>query len=91
MDPSILASLPSQLQKFGNATSFIVYATSANGEKQPAALANCIFGFSTFNARPLMNIHDMFVHKDFRGRGYSQKLLQHGTSLSNDMRYIKID
>jgi GNAT superfamily N-acetyltransferase len=82
IDPSTLAGLPSQLRRFGNATSFIIYVKSSDdGTQLPAALANCILGFSTFNARPLLNIHDMYVDQNFRGRGFSQKLLQHGTLL----------
>lgn len=78
IDPSTLASLPSHMQKFGNAFSFILYVTSDDGKRNPVALANCILGFSTFNARTLMNIHDMYVDCSVRGRGFSQKLLQHG-------------
>ena len=42
---------------------------------RPAALANFAEGFSTFAAKPLINVHDMVVHRDFRGQGLSQKLL----------------
>jgi predicted GNAT family acetyltransferase len=79
--PETLESLPSQLQSFGNATSFILYVTENDGthsKTHSAALANCILGFSTFNARPLLNIHDLFVKDGFRGRGFSQMLLRHG-------------
>jgi len=42
---------------------------------QFAGLANCFEGFSTFAARPLMNIHDIAVLPAFRGLGVSQRLL----------------
>jgi ribosomal protein S18 acetylase RimI-like enzyme len=42
----------------------------------PAGLANCFEGFSTFAAKPLVNIHDLVVHADFRGRGLSHALLK---------------
>jgi GNAT superfamily N-acetyltransferase len=84
LNPSTLAALPSQLHSFGNATSFILYVKSSDdGALQPAALANCILGFSTFNAKPLLNIHDFYVDRNFRGMGFSQKLLQHGTCAKN--------
>jgi ribosomal protein S18 acetylase RimI-like enzyme len=40
----------------------------------PAGLANCFVGFSTFAARPLVNIHDIFVSPRHRGRGVARKL-----------------
>src|SRR5690606_19624807 len=36
---------------------------------EPAGLAVCIEGFSTFACKPLLNIHDMVVAPPFRGRG----------------------
>lgn len=41
---------------------------------QPAGLINCFTGFSTFKARPLLNVHDVVVHRDFRGRGVARQL-----------------
>jgi len=38
-------------------------------------LAVCLEGFSTFKARPLLNIHDLVVHPDWQGRGVARKLL----------------
>jgi GNAT superfamily N-acetyltransferase len=38
-------------------------------------LIDCFAGFSTFAARPLLNIHDIVVHADVRGRGIGQALL----------------
>lgn len=40
-----------------------------------AALANCNNNFSTFKAKPLINIHDFVVHPDYRGKGVGQFLL----------------
>ncbi len=39
-------------------------------------LINTFTGFSTFAARPLLNIHDIVVHADWRGRGVGRRLLQ---------------
>ena len=82
INSTTLLSLPSQLRNFGHATSFIVYIDTDYGRQQPAALANCILSFSTFAAMPILNIHDVFVHADFRGRGLSQALLKHGRFLT---------
>ena len=38
-------------------------------------IAVCFFGFSTFNAAPLLNVHDLAVTRDCRGNGVGAKLL----------------
>jgi len=38
-------------------------------------LANCFTGFSTFAVRPLVNIHDLAVAAEWRGRGIGRALL----------------
>lgn len=43
--------------------------------ERPVGLINCFEGFSTFAARPLLNVHDLAVHSDFRGRGVGKLLL----------------
>lgn len=45
-----------------------------DGERA-VGLANCFFGFSTFAARPLLNIHDLVVHRDARRAGVARRLL----------------
>ncbi len=44
-------------------------------DDQPAGIVVCFGGFSTFAARPLMNIHDVSVRPEFRGRGIGRALL----------------
>jgi ribosomal protein S18 acetylase RimI-like enzyme len=44
------------------------------GEK-PVGFAICFLGFSTFNALPLINIHDIFVRDWARGVGIGKLLL----------------
>jgi ribosomal protein S18 acetylase RimI-like enzyme len=39
-----------------------------------AGMANCFTGFSTFAARPLVNIHDLGVLPEHRGRGIGKAL-----------------
>jgi ribosomal protein S18 acetylase RimI-like enzyme len=38
-------------------------------------LANCFTGFSTFIAKPLINLHDMTVAATHRGQGIGKALL----------------
>lgn len=39
--------------------------------------AICFIGFSTFRAKPLLNIHDIFVLPQWRGSGVGAALLEH--------------
>ncbi|MDP9109749.1 MAG: GNAT family N-acetyltransferase [Pseudomonadota bacterium] len=41
----------------------------------PVGLANCFTGFSTFRCLPLINIHDLVVLPEFRGRRLAQGLM----------------
>ena len=43
--------------------------------QEPVGIAVCFRGFSTFAARPLMNIHDLAVLAGNRGQGISRRLL----------------
>jgi len=45
-------------------------------DEDPIGIAVCFRGFSTFAARPLMNIHDLSVLQGHRGEGIGQRLLQ---------------
>jgi ribosomal protein S18 acetylase RimI-like enzyme len=44
--------------------------------REPAGIATCFVGFSTFYARPLVNIHDLAILPGFRGRGVGRQLLE---------------
>jgi GNAT superfamily N-acetyltransferase len=45
-------------------------------EERAVGIATCFRGFSTFSARPLVNIHDLAVLPEHRGRGVGRLLLQ---------------
>ena len=42
---------------------------------EAVGLVNCFFGFSTFAAKPLLNVHDIVVRAGRRGEGIGQALL----------------
>src|SRR5690625_3596382 len=44
-------------------------------DDRPAGIANCFFGFSTFKASRVLNIHDLAVLEEFRGRGVGRSLI----------------
>ena len=46
------------------------------GEARAIGLATCFIGFSTFYARPLINIHDLSVLDGHRGKGIGRELLR---------------
>ncbi len=47
----------------------------AFSEAQVVGAATCFFGFSTFSARPLLNVHDLAVLPSHHGRGIGRALL----------------
>jgi GNAT superfamily N-acetyltransferase len=42
---------------------------------RPVGIATCFRGFSTFAARPLLNLHDLAVVPEYRGKGVGRMLL----------------
>ncbi|MDB5386129.1 MAG: hypothetical protein JWM11_1775 [Planctomycetaceae bacterium] len=45
-------------------------------DRKPAGLAIAFRTFSTWKAAPVINLHDLAVHPDFRGKGIGRQLLQ---------------
>lgn len=44
--------------------------------EEAVGLAICFLGFSTFAARPLVNIHDYYVRAEHRGMGIGRRLME---------------
>lgn len=59
-------------------------------EGQPAGLLNCFEGFSTFNCKPLINIHDLIVATEFRGMSLSTKMLTMVEEIGNERECCKL-
>jgi ribosomal protein S18 acetylase RimI-like enzyme len=59
-------------------------------EAEPIGLAICFLGFSTFAARPLVNIHDFFVSPAFRGTGVARLLLATVENRAREMGCCKL-
>src|SRR5436190_20880963 len=69
LDPDVRARLIPGLQK--HPTTLIFLALDGN---RPVGAAICFIGFSTFAAKPLINIHDFVVLTASRGKGVGRRL-----------------
>lgn len=67
---AVMDELPARLADHPGFVSFLAFAAD-----EAVGLINCFEGFSTFKARPLLNIHDIAVHAGHRGRGVGAALL----------------
>ena len=56
----------------------------------PAGMAVCFEGFSTFACKPLLNIHDIIVIKEYRGRGISKRLLAKAEEIATGLGCCKL-
>ncbi|RIH63960.1 GNAT family N-acetyltransferase [Mariniphaga sediminis] len=60
-------------------------------EDEFAALANCNLNFSTWQAKPLINIHDFIVSPDFRKQGVGLFLLKEIERYATQKGYCRIN
>ena len=51
------------------------YSVLALEGGKPVGLVNCIEGFSTFACKPLVNVHDVVVLSEYRGRRIGEHML----------------
>ena len=59
-------------------------------DDKPVGLINCFQGFSTFKCKPLLNIHDVVVLKQYREQGICQKMLNKVEELAKDKECCKL-
>jgi GNAT superfamily N-acetyltransferase len=64
-------NLVSELKKCD--TAHVIFAFV---DGKPAGLVTCLEGFSTFACRPLLNVHDVIVSAEYRGRGLCKRMLE---------------
>jgi ribosomal protein S18 acetylase RimI-like enzyme len=70
LEADVMARLPGELAQWPGAISLIAWA-----HDEPVGLVNGFLGYSTFKARPLMNVHDIAVVPSWRGQGVGRALL----------------
>ena len=64
-------NLAKELSNIPHAFSVICYVNET-----PAGLVNCFEAFSSFQCKPLINVHDVIVSSDFRSLGISQLMME---------------
>ncbi|WP_020207650.1 GNAT family N-acetyltransferase [Gilvimarinus chinensis] len=62
----------------------------AYDDEQAVGLLNAFTGFSTFACKPLINIHDLAVLPDYRGRGISLLLLDEIENIARENDCCKL-
>ena len=65
------SNLVAELSKRSNCSVFIAYV-----DGDPAGIAICFEVFSTFQCKPVLNIHDVVVVRTHRGKGVCRLLLE---------------
>ena len=62
----------------------------ALNQLQPVGLAIAFEGFSTFQAKPLLNLHDFAVSSHARGKGIAKAMLEKLENIARHRGYCKI-
>lgn len=63
---------------------FIIY------RNEVAGLATCFENFSTFKAKPYINLHDLIVDSKFRGKGFGKMLVEEVLSIAKERKCCKV-
>jgi len=85
LDKYVIENIANELSRIPHAFSVIGYV-----DNQAAGLVNCFELFSTFSCKPLINIHDVIVLKEYRGKGLSHKMLEKVEEISIEKGCCKL-
>ena len=85
LDDYVKENLITSLKQRQDVFSILCYV-----DNEAAGLLNCIEGFSTFSAKPVMNIHDVTVLPKFRGLGLSEKMFSEVEELAKEKGCCKL-
>jgi GNAT superfamily N-acetyltransferase len=85
LDPEVRARLIAGLRSIPTSVVLLAYEGDA-----PIGIATCFLGFSTFAARPLLNIHDLAVVPARRGQGVGRQLLHAAEEKARELECCKL-
>ncbi len=66
------------------------YNFLACDEDRVVGMINCFSGFSTFRAKPLLNVHDVAVLDEYRGRGIGRMLFDAVFEKAKELGCVKV-
>jgi ribosomal protein S18 acetylase RimI-like enzyme len=84
----LLSQVCDDLMHWPGAFSFMGFDADVQGRAM--GLINCFLTYSTFKAKPIMNIHDIVVREDVRGKGLGQALLFQAQELAQEKGCCKL-
>ncbi len=87
LSESTRANLIPSLKRLSNFHAGLAWDESSN---RAVGLINCIVGFSTFAAAPLLNVHDVVVEKTSRGKGIGAALMTYAEQLGRELKCCKM-
>ncbi|MEO1497784.1 MAG: GNAT family N-acetyltransferase [Planctomycetota bacterium] len=97
LDASIRQRLASALREHPTTRVFVAFddasedgSDNASDGGRPIGLATCFVGFSTFAARQLINVHDLSVVPEARGKGVGRALLRAVEAHAREHGYCKV-
>ena len=85
LPPAVLDKVVADLSRHPGVRLFL-----AGVDSEAVAFATCFLGYSTFRAAPLLNIHDIAVLPEFRGRGIGRAILEEIAALARDEGCCKV-
>lgn len=66
------------------------FAMFALLQEEIVGMVTCFVNFSTFRAKPFLNIHDIIVREEYRGKRIGKKLLEKCIELAMQKGYCKV-
>jgi ribosomal protein S18 acetylase RimI-like enzyme len=69
-------------------SSFVLYIQYCD---KIIGLATCFINFSTFSTKRYINIHDIFIEKRYRGKGFGKALMNEIISVARLRDYCKVN
>lgn len=67
-----------------------VHSFIAYDQDRPVGLINLVEGFSTFAAKPLLNVHDVMVIESYRGQGIAGQLFASAENFARSLGCVKL-